>query len=97
MKLFNYEIKRITPDSEIKDAILDKAEQNAKSGLITAKLELRHHTFLLEGLEASLPPTEEKKEEVEREIRLTKEAIERDNKSITNWRTQLRAIEHERG
>lgn len=97
MKLFNYEIKRITPDSEIKDAILNKAEQNAKVGLITANLELTHHTFLLEGLESSLPPTEEKKEEVEREIRLTKEAIERDNKSITNWGTRLKAIQHERG
>jgi len=97
MKLFNYELRKVTPDGEIKNAILDKAEQNAKAGRITAHLELTHHTFLLEGLETSLPPTEEKKEELEREIRLTKEAIERDLKSITNWKTQLRAIEHERG
>lgn len=96
MKLFNYEIKRITPDSEIKNAILNKAEQNAKAGLVTAHLELRHHQYLLEQLEYKLPPTEEEKEALERETRLTKEAIERDERSINNWLTQLKAINHER-
>lgn len=94
MRIFNYEIRKVPKD--IKEAFLDKKEQNAKLGLIEAKLELTHHTFLLEQLEQKLAPNEEEKESLEREIRLTKEAIERDRKSINNWETQLRAINHER-
>ena len=88
MRLFNYEIHRIVPDEEIKRGILDKAEQNAKTGLITARLELRHHSFLLEQA------TEQNRTEAE--IKGLTEAIERDKKSINNWETQLRAIHHER-
>lgn len=92
MKILNYEIRKVTPDSEIKNAILDKAEQNAKAGVISASLELRHHDFLLDQFaDADLDS-----EEVQREIRLTKEAIERDEKTINNWKTQLRAINYER-
>lgn len=91
MKIFNYQIRRVTPDSELKNAILDKAETNAKQGVIQAKLELRHHTLLAKQL-----AKKEQTEDVERELRLTKEAIERDKKSINNWETQLRAIRYER-
>lgn len=96
MRIFNYEIRKINPESELKEAILNKAEANAKSGVIQANLEYRLHSLLLEQLELKLPPSEEKKEELEREIRLTKEAIERDLKSINNWETQLTAINYER-
>lgn len=93
MRAFNYEctIHKVVSDEEMKSAILDKAESNAKAGLIQAKLELRHHELLLEqsGLK-------DRTEDVEREIRLTTEAIERDKKSINNWETQLRAIAYER-
>ena len=87
MRLFNYEIRKV-PD--LKASILETAEENAKAGLIKARLELRHHTFLLE----QLPLLET--DEAERERRLTKEAIERDKKSINNWETQLKAINYER-
>lgn len=103
MKLFNYKISvtKIEHDafskySEIKKAILDSAEENARSGLVKARLELCHHTLLLEQLEIKLPATEEEKKELEREIQLTKDAIKRDEKSITNWETQIKAINYER-
>ena len=98
MRAFNYEftIHKVTPDGEMKDAILSKAETNAKAGLVQAKLELRHHELLLEQCGLRLPATEEAKTELEREIRLTTEAVERDKKTINNWETQLRAIEYER-
>ena len=49
MKIFNYEIRKALPeDQEIKHGILEKVEQNAKAGLVHARLELRHHLFLLE-------------------------------------------------
>lgn len=96
MRIFNYEIHKVNHESSIKDAILNKAEQNATAGLVQANLELRLHNLLLEQLNIKLPVNEEKKVELEREIRLTKEAIERDEKSINNWQTQLRAINYER-
>lgn len=96
MKIFNYEITKIKPEPSIKKVILDKAEVNAESGVIQAKLELRQHTLLLEQIEV-IPSEEEGKEsESEREYRLTKEAVERDKRSINNWETQLRAINYER-
>lgn len=88
MRIFNIEIRKV-PDQ--KASILDQAEENARAGLIKAKLELRHHTLLLEQMS-----TREKSEEADRERRLLKEAIERDEKSITNWETQLKAINYER-
>lgn len=95
MRLFNYEVRKV-PD--FKEAILEKAETNAKSGLIQAQLELRHHELLLEQCGLRMSPELEPKahDELEREIRLTEEAIERDKKSINNWETQLRAINYER-
>ncbi len=81
---------------DLRESIYAKAETNAESGLIQAKLELRHHTLLLEQLKEKVPPNEEEKETLEREIKLTKEAIERDKKTINNWETQLTAIAHER-
>lgn len=98
MRAFNYEftIHRVASDGEIKSAILDKAETNAKAGLVQAQLELRHHELLLEQLRVKLAPTEEEQKELERDIRLTEEAIGRDKKSINNWETQLRAITYER-
>lgn len=89
MKLLGYTITISKENDEtLKRAILDKAEQNAKIGLIQAKLELRHHTFLLEQA------TEHNRTEAE--ITGYTEAIERDKKSIHNWESQLRAINHER-
>ena len=98
MKIFNYTIQKVTQDSEIKNAILTKAEQNAKAGVIQAKLELTLHTLLLNQLkETSYEKTDTETEHpTERDIRLTQEAIERDTKSINNWETQLKAIQHER-
>ncbi len=93
MRAFNYEftIRKVVSDEEMKSVILDKAESNAKAGLIQAKLELRHHELLLEQ-----SVLKDRTEDVEREIRLTTEAIERDKKSINNWETQIRAIAYER-
>jgi hypothetical protein len=89
MKIFNYEIRRVLPeDQEIKHDILDKVEQNAKAGLVHARLELRHHSFLLD--EAP------KRNRTEAEIKGYKDAIERDEKTIDNFKNQLRAIEYER-
>jgi hypothetical protein len=98
MRAFNYEftIHKLTPEGEMKHVILNKAEANAKAGLIQARLELRHHELLLEQCELRLPATEEEKTELERETRLTAEAVERDKKTINNWETQLRAIKYER-
>lgn len=93
MKIFNYELRKI-PD--LKNGILDKAEANAKTGLIQANLELTLHTLLLERLEIKLAPNQEEQEKLERSIKLTKEAIERDKDSINNWETQLTAIKYER-
>lgn len=90
MKLFNYEIKKIEP-FDMKKAMLDKAQLNAETGVIQSKLELAHHSLLLEQLKAQEPI-----EDTEREIKLTEEAIERDKKTINNWETQLKAIQHER-
>ena len=89
MKIFNYEIRRVLPeDQEIKRDILDKVEQNAKAGLVHARLELRHHSFLLD--EAP------QRNRTEAEIKGYKDAIERDEKAIDNFNNQLRAIEYER-
>lgn len=89
MKLFNYEIRKVLPtDQELKYGILEQAEQNAKRGLIQAELELTHHQMLLEQA-PELNRTEA-------EIEGYKSAIDRDQKSINNWQTQLRAIHHER-
>ena len=89
MKIFNYEIRRVLPeDQEIKRDILDKVEQNAKAGLVHARLELRHHSFLLD--EAP------QRNRTEAEIKGYKDAIERDEKTIDNFNNQLRAIEYER-
>lgn len=96
MRIFNYEFKIIKATIDIKSAILDKAEANATAGTVQARLELRHHEFLLEQLENKLPPSAEEKETLEREIKLIKEAIDRDKKSINNWETQIKAIEYER-
>jgi hypothetical protein len=98
MRAFNYEltIHKIVTDEEQKCAILDRAEANAKAGVIQARLELRHHELLLEQCKVRLAPTEEEQKELERETRLTEEAVERDKKSINNWETQLNAIEYER-
>lgn len=100
MRAFNYEftIHKATPYGELKDAILSKAETNAKAGLVQAKLELRHHELLLEQCGLRMSPELDPKvhEELDREIRLTTEAVERDKKTINNWETQLRAIEYER-
>ena len=99
MKAFNYEIRRIEEDSEVKRAILNKAEINAKTGLVQARLELTHHTLLLNQLTENKVEElekEEKESDTDREIRLTREAIERDKRSINNWETQLKAIHHER-
>lgn len=88
MKIFNYEITKILPpDQELKRDLLLKAEQNAKRGLVQAKLELRHHTLLLDQAEAN--------KRTEAEIKGYKDAIERDEKSINNWQTQLTAINYE--
>jgi hypothetical protein len=89
MKIFNYEIRKALPeDQEIKHGILEKVEQNAKAGLVHARLELRHHLFLLE--EAP------QRQRTEAEIKGYKDAIERDEKTIDNFNNQLRAIEYER-
>ena len=90
MKIFNYEviIQKVNTDEELKRVILDKAEQNAKSGLVQAQLELRTHTLMLEGAEAN--------NRTEAEIKGYTDAIERDEKSINNWETQLTAIKYER-
>jgi hypothetical protein len=89
MKIFNYEIRKVLPnDQELKHDILDKVEQNAKAGLVHARLELRHHLFLLDGAP--------QKQRTEAEIKGYKDAIERDEKTIDNFNNQLRAIEYER-
>jgi hypothetical protein len=89
MKIFNYELRKVLPqDAQIKRDILEKAEQNAKAGLIHAQIELRHHQILLE--EAP------KLNRTEAEIKGYQDAVERDKKSINNWATQLRAINYER-
>jgi hypothetical protein len=90
MNIFNYEviIKKVNTDEELKRVILDKAEQNAKAGLIQAQLELRTHTLMLEGAEDN--------NRTEAEIKGYTDAIERDEKSINNWETQLTAIKYER-
>lgn len=88
MRILNYEITKLNTDEGIKRAILNKAEQNAKAGLVSAKLELRHHTLLLESA------TENNRTEAE--ITGYTDAIERDKKSINNWENQLRAINYER-
>lgn len=89
MRLFNFEIRKVLPEfEEIKHDILEKVEQNAKAGLIHARLELRHHTFLLD--EAP------QRQRTEAEIKGYKDAIERDEKAIDNFNNQLRAIYYER-
>lgn len=89
MKIFNIEIRKVLPDKEqIKRDFLEAAEQNATRGLIQAELELTHHSLLLEDAEAA--------GRTEAEIKGYTEAIERDHKSINNWRNQLKAINHER-
>jgi hypothetical protein len=89
MKLFGYEIRKVLPErEEIKKDYLDGAEYNAIRGIIQGELELKHHTILLEEA-PDLNRTEQ-------EIKGYKEAIERDNKTINNWQSQLRAIEYER-
>lgn len=95
MKLFNYELKKIEPFN-MKKSMLDKAQLNAETGVIQSKLELRHHTLLLEQLKIKLPKNEQEAITLEAELKLTEEAIERDKKSINNWETQLKAIQHER-
>ena len=89
MKIFNIEIRKALPDQEqIKRDILEKVEQNAKAGLVHAKLELRHHELLLEQA-PELNRTEA-------EIKGYQDAIERDHKTINNFNTQLKAINYER-
>jgi hypothetical protein len=89
MKIFNYEIRRVLPeDQEIKHDILDKVEQNAKAGLVHARLELRHHLFLLDDAP--------QRNRTEAEIKGYKDAIERDEKTIDNFNNQLKAIDYER-
>jgi hypothetical protein len=89
MKIFNIEFRKVLPtDQELKRDILEKVEQNAKAGLVHARLELRHHSFLLD--EAP------KRNRTEAEIKGYKDAIERDEKTIDNFNNQLRAIEYER-
>lgn len=85
MKIFNYEVRRI-PNVEAE--LLQSIETNAKKGLLTAKIELRHHTLLLEQAEDN--------NRTEAEIKGYKDAIERDHKTINNWATQIRAIQHAR-
>ena len=86
MQILGYELRKVTGD--MRTEILDGAERNARGGLITAQLELRHHQLLLEEAPA-LGRTDA-------EIKGYEDAVERDKKSINNWETQLRAIQYER-
>jgi hypothetical protein len=89
MKIFNIEIRKVLPaDQEMKRGYLEKAEQNAKLGLIQANLELTHHELLLEQAP--------KLNRTEAEIKGYEDAIERDHKTINNFQTQLKAISYER-
>jgi len=89
MRIFNYEIRKVLPtDQELKQGILEKLEQNAKAGLVHARLELRHHLFLLDDAP--------QRNRTEAEKKGYKDAIERDEKTIDNFNNQLRAIEYER-
>jgi len=89
MKIFNIEIRKALPtEQELKRDILEKVEQNAKAGLVHARLEFRHHLFLLD--EAP------QRNRTEAEIKGYRDAIERDEKTIDNFNNQLRAIEYER-
>lgn len=88
MKIFNIEIRKVLPQAEeIKHKLLEAAKENALRGLAQANLELTHHSLLLEQA-PELGRTEA-------EIKGYTEAIERDKKTINNWETQIRAIQHE--
>jgi hypothetical protein len=89
MKIFNFEIKRVEDKEQvIKHLHLDKLEANALMGLTQARVDLSLHKLLLQQ--------SEKVKRTKAEIKGYTDAIERDEKTINNFETQLIAIQHER-